>query len=100
MKQAPQQTHFYNPNLRSRQVQLSYPTRMGQIAAKAGRAMLTGCCLNSLSCAGFPQKEMLQARPILSPSSEFPQQQVCTPARQVTPLQPFRLLTPSLPTNY
>lgn len=43
MKHTPQQTCFYNPNLRSHQVQLSYPTRMGQIAARAGRAMLTSC---------------------------------------------------------
>ena len=77
MKQAPQHTCFCNPSLRSYQVQLSYPTRMAQIAARAGRTMLTSCCLNSLPCAEFPQKETLQACPILSPSSGFTQQQVC-----------------------
>lgn len=78
-KQAPKQTCFCNPNLRSHQVQLSYLTRMGQIAAGAGRAMLTSCCLNSRPCVAFCQKEILQACPVFSPSSEFPQQQVCPP---------------------
>lgn len=56
MKELPQ-ICFFNPNLRSHQVQLSYPTRRGQIVARAGRAVLTSWCWSSLPWTGFSQKE-------------------------------------------
>lgn len=95
MKQTPEQSCFYNPNLRSHQVQLSYPT-MGQRTARADRAMLASCCLNILTCAGFPRKRCCKHVPFSALLQSSQSNESVPSPRQVTSLQPSKLNTVSL----